>query len=278
MRDQAQPAQPTIGGMTMLDDGRIGSRGGAAVAALARGPPAARPAAGAAAETRAEGYAIQARLEARDGRPQSGWKIAATSAAGQAHIGLDGPIAGRVLAGRSCRPARRVPLGANAMRVAEPEFVFRLAADLPPRGAALYPGRGHGGGRRPPSRHRDPGLAAMRMSPPPARPSSSPTMPARISSSSAPPPRRIGGRSISPPIASRPRSASAMRGRVSVRMSWATRASPSPGWRMSFPAMASPWPRASSSPPAPAWSRSRSCPAMRSRSTSGSLAASRFGL
>jgi 2-keto-4-pentenoate hydratase len=84
-------------------------------------------------ETRAEGYAIQARLEARDGRPLFGWKIAATSAAGQAHIGVDGPLVGRILAGQVFPAGATVPLGANAMLVAEPEFVFRMARDLPPR-------------------------------------------------------------------------------------------------------------------------------------------------
>ena len=117
----------------MLDEGRMEAaaallwqhwREGRRLPAL---PPVLRP------ETRAEGYAIQARLEARDGKPRSGWKIAATSAAGQAHIGLDGPIAGRVLARQVLAPGAAVSLGTNAMRVAEPEFVFRLAADLPPR-------------------------------------------------------------------------------------------------------------------------------------------------
>jgi 2-keto-4-pentenoate hydratase len=85
--------------------------------------------------SRAEGYAIQARLEGRDGRPLFGWKIAATSKAGQAHIGVDGPLAGRILASRVFADGAAVPLGANAMLVAEPEFVFRLARDLPPRPA-----------------------------------------------------------------------------------------------------------------------------------------------
>ena len=48
--------------------------------------------------TRAEGYAIQAELEKRSAAPLFGWKIAATSVAGQKHINVDGPIAGRILA------------------------------------------------------------------------------------------------------------------------------------------------------------------------------------
>ena len=45
--------------------------------------------------TRTEGYAIQAVLEDLSKRPLFGWKIAATSKAGQLHIGVSGPIAGR---------------------------------------------------------------------------------------------------------------------------------------------------------------------------------------
>jgi 2-keto-4-pentenoate hydratase len=93
-------------------------------------PEALRPA------TRAEGYAIQARLAARSAHPPFGWKIAATSAAGQAHIGVDGPIAGRLLAEEVHEAgSATVPFGANHMRVAEAEFAFRLARDLAPRAA-----------------------------------------------------------------------------------------------------------------------------------------------
>lgn len=40
------------------------------------------------------GYAIQAALPEVADRPVIGWKIAATSAAGQAHIQVGGPLAG----------------------------------------------------------------------------------------------------------------------------------------------------------------------------------------
>ena len=85
---------------------------------------------------RAEGYAVQAALAARTGQPVVGWKIAATGAAGQAHIGVDGPLAGRLLRGRVLEPGARVPLAGNAMRVAEVEFAFRMARALPPREVA----------------------------------------------------------------------------------------------------------------------------------------------
>jgi 2-keto-4-pentenoate hydratase len=83
--------------------------------------------------TRADGYAIQALLEQRASTPLFGWKIAATSRAGQSHIGVDGPLAGRLLRERARETGAHLPLAGNQMRVAEPEFAFRLARDLPPR-------------------------------------------------------------------------------------------------------------------------------------------------
>src|SRR5436190_3765715 len=86
--------------------------------------------------SREDGYAIQALLEPRSARPLFGWKIAATSKAGQAHINVDGPLAGRLLAERAFESGARLMFGANHMKVAEAEFAFRMAVDLPPRGAA----------------------------------------------------------------------------------------------------------------------------------------------
>jgi 2-keto-4-pentenoate hydratase len=83
--------------------------------------------------TRAEGYAVQAGLERYTALPLLGWKIAATSKAGQAHIAVDGPMAGRLLRERARESGRVVAFGANHMRVAEAEFAFRMAADMPPR-------------------------------------------------------------------------------------------------------------------------------------------------
>ena len=99
-------------------------RGGTVLDAL---PEALRP------ETRAEGYAVQARLETRSALPLFGWKIAATSTAGQAHINVDGPLAGRLLAEMVSEDGAVLPFGANRMRVAEAEFAFRMGRDLPPR-------------------------------------------------------------------------------------------------------------------------------------------------
>jgi 2-keto-4-pentenoate hydratase len=84
-------------------------------------------------KTRREGYAIQALLESRSQSPLFGWKIAATSLNGQQHINVSGPLAGRILAERVAPNGGAVSLRGNLMRVAEAEFAFRFAVDLPPR-------------------------------------------------------------------------------------------------------------------------------------------------
>jgi 2-keto-4-pentenoate hydratase len=80
--------------------------------------------------SRAEGYAIQAKLAELSGQDLVGWKIAATSKAGQAHIQVDGPLAGRLLEKRVLASGASLSLDGNLMRVAEGEFAFRLGADL----------------------------------------------------------------------------------------------------------------------------------------------------
>jgi 2-keto-4-pentenoate hydratase len=82
---------------------------------------------------RAEGYAIQAELERASTKPLFGWKIAATSEAGQRHINVDGPMAGRILADTVIADGGTAAMTGNEMRVAEPEFAFRMGRDLPPR-------------------------------------------------------------------------------------------------------------------------------------------------
>lgn len=62
-----------------------------------------------------------------------GWKIAATSEAGQRHINVDGPMAGRILSETLIPDGGTAPMTGNEMRVAEPEFAFRMGRDLPPR-------------------------------------------------------------------------------------------------------------------------------------------------
>lgn len=68
-------------------------------------------------------------------QPLAGWKIAATSVAGQRHIGVDGPLAGRYIAERVVDSGETIPFGRNHMRVAEIEFAFRMGRDLAPREA-----------------------------------------------------------------------------------------------------------------------------------------------
>ena len=83
--------------------------------------------------TREEGYAVQARLEERSAAPLFGWKIAATSTAGQAHINVTGPLAGRLLREKAFESGAALPFGVNHMKVAEAEFAFRMGRDLSPR-------------------------------------------------------------------------------------------------------------------------------------------------
>jgi 2-keto-4-pentenoate hydratase len=83
--------------------------------------------------SRAEGYAVQAHLQSLTAAPLYGWKIAATSINGQHHIGVDGPLAGRILAERVIVDGGDFVLGTSLMRVAELEFAFRMAIDLVPR-------------------------------------------------------------------------------------------------------------------------------------------------
>ena len=85
---------------------------------------------------RAEAYQVQACIEDTSAREPVGWKIAATSKAGQAHIGVDGPMAGRLLAERQIPDGGSLVLGSNLMKVAEMEFAFRFGEDVMPRSDA----------------------------------------------------------------------------------------------------------------------------------------------
>lgn len=85
--------------------------------------------------TPTQGYAAQAQLPLVSGRQVVGWKIAATSANGQTHINVSGPLAGRLLSGQVFESGATVPSAGNRMRVAEPEFAFAMAQDLPPQAA-----------------------------------------------------------------------------------------------------------------------------------------------
>ena len=94
---------------------------------LAQLPDACRP------QTLSEGYAIQAHLPSVSGQDVYGWKIAATNPTGQTHIGVDGPIAGRLLASQILAANTSASMQGNEMAVAEAEFAFQLAQGLPVR-------------------------------------------------------------------------------------------------------------------------------------------------
>jgi 2-keto-4-pentenoate hydratase len=81
-------------------------------------------------QTRGEGYAVQQALLAATGDKAMGWKIAATSTAGQQHIGVSGPLAGRLLASRCLPDGAAVSLRGNVMQVIEAEFAFRMGSDV----------------------------------------------------------------------------------------------------------------------------------------------------
>jgi 2-keto-4-pentenoate hydratase len=85
-------------------------------------------------QDRAAGYAIQAALAGQFPGKLFGWKIAATSEAGQKHINVGGPLAGRIFAETVIPDGGTASMKGNEMRVGEAEFAFRFARDLPPRG------------------------------------------------------------------------------------------------------------------------------------------------
>lgn len=85
-------------------------------------PPGQRP------RTMREGWKIQRALDLLAG-PRIGWKIAATSAAGQQHIGVAAPLVGALYEGAVLRSGATTATTSVAMT--EPEFAFRLARDLP---------------------------------------------------------------------------------------------------------------------------------------------------
>jgi 2-keto-4-pentenoate hydratase len=89
-------------------------------------PPGLRP------DNLDEGYAIQRALDDLAG-PAAGWKIAATSKAGQEHLGASGPMVGRLYEAQRREPGSALSVSGMRMRSAEPEFAFVLAEDLAPR-------------------------------------------------------------------------------------------------------------------------------------------------
>lgn len=90
-------------------------------------PPGSRP------TDLVQGYAAQQALATLRDEPVVGWKIAATSAAGRAHLNIDQPLAGRLYRSIVMTDGAQLVYQHNRMRVAEAEFVLVLGADLAPR-------------------------------------------------------------------------------------------------------------------------------------------------
>jgi 2-keto-4-pentenoate hydratase len=85
--------------------------------------------------TAAGGWAAQRALAALVG-PSYGWKIAATSSSGQAHIGVTGPLPGPLFERFRYEPGSVLPSGGLHMGVVEAEFAFVLGRDVPPGASA----------------------------------------------------------------------------------------------------------------------------------------------
>ena len=84
-------------------------------------------------ENKDQAYKIQAGYEKVSNSDLFGWKIAATSLEGQKHIGVDGPIAGRLLKERFNKSGASISLEKNLMKKVEAEFAFKLLNDIQPR-------------------------------------------------------------------------------------------------------------------------------------------------
>ncbi len=84
-------------------------------------------------KSKRDAYEIQKNIIVESASPQVGWKIAATSNAGQTHIGVSQPLAGSLLEKNVRASGSSINLKNNLMRVAEVEFAFQMARDLPPR-------------------------------------------------------------------------------------------------------------------------------------------------
>ncbi len=82
-----------------------------------------------------ETYQIQSALVSQAGELVMGLKIAATSRAGQEHIGIDNPISGQLLASQVLAPGDTAQMKDNLMQAAEAEFVFEFASPVKPRRA-----------------------------------------------------------------------------------------------------------------------------------------------
>lgn len=74
----------------------------------------------------AEGMAVQDRLASLAG-PVLGWKIAATTAYAQEHLGVDGPLPGLLFSRFRHAEGEPEPVDTMTTGVVKPEFAFRMA-------------------------------------------------------------------------------------------------------------------------------------------------------
>jgi 2-keto-4-pentenoate hydratase len=81
-------------------------------------------------ENTIEAYILQADYQIYSKHDLFGWKIAATSIEGQKHIGVDGPIAGRLIKERLYKSGESLSLIKNQMKVVEAEFSFKLNKNM----------------------------------------------------------------------------------------------------------------------------------------------------
>jgi 2-keto-4-pentenoate hydratase len=79
----------------------------------------------------AEGFAAQLALGGHAGRTY-GWKIAATTTAGQAHIGVSGPLPGPLFERFRHEPGDVLASDDMHMRVVEAEFAYLMGSDVAP--------------------------------------------------------------------------------------------------------------------------------------------------
>ena len=84
-------------------------------------------------KTKLEAYNVQQVYESFSKSPLFGWKIAATSKAGQSHIGVKNPLIGRILKEKVFVHNTTIKNSKNNMSVAEPEIAFRFKNDLFPK-------------------------------------------------------------------------------------------------------------------------------------------------
>jgi 2-keto-4-pentenoate hydratase len=84
-----------------------------------------------------QGMAVQLAVAEIAGVPY-GWKLAATNAAGAAHIGVDGPLPGLLFERFRHEPGEVLPSHDLHMRVVEAEFAYRMGADVLPGASAAH--------------------------------------------------------------------------------------------------------------------------------------------